>query len=84
MVIGSEKAKNKLANEIEKSPLMLAGKKMKLVPHLKFHGEESAHLTVKRRLGIASYSVFEIRAVVDDVRTTTLGGVSLSFMLWRS
>ena len=91
MVIGHKKARKKLANKLEETPLMLSGKRMKFVTHLNFLGEEiagtlsePAHLTLKRRLGIASHSVYEIRSVVDDVRANTLSGLYLSFLLWKA
>ena len=42
------------------------------------------NLIAKRRIGIVSRAVFEIREVVDDIRTNVLGGLSLSFFLWKS
>ena len=56
---------------------------MKLVPHLKFHGEEISSSDSKKKIGIASHSVFEIRAVVDDVRANALRGMSLFFLDFR-
>ena len=91
MVIGHSGARKKLLKKLEESPLTLSGRKMKCVTHLKYLGQEvsgtlseSVQLTVKKRIGLAAHSVFEIRSVIDDVRANVLGGLLLAFMLWKS
>ena len=90
MVVGNESARRKLIKELEGNPITSCGKPMKCVSSEKFLGEvfsknltESVHETVKRRIGLISQSVFEIRAVVDDKRSECLGGMSLAFSLWE-
>ena len=38
---------------------------------------------MKKRISIASKSIFEIRSIVDDSRANSIGGLSLSFLMWE-
>ena len=90
MVIGSEKARKKLLNQLEITPLMLAGKNMILATNLKYLGDQlapslatSVEMTVNKRTRIVSHSVYEIRTVIDDKRAEAVGGLSLAFTIWE-
>ena len=45
---------------------------------------ESVYETVKRRVGLANHSVFEIGAVVDDARAEAVGRLSVGFQTWET
>ena len=64
---------------------------MKIVEKEKYLGQimapdiaDSIHETVKRRVGVANHSVFEIRAVVDDTRAEAVGRLSVGFTIWET
>ena len=68
MVIGHEKARKRLLDQLEKKSLLLCKKKMQTVENLKYLGDtvagtlaESVHLTVKKRISAATNTVFEIK-----------------------
>ena len=48
------------------------------------NNSESIYETVKRRVGVANHSVFEIRAVVDDARAEAVGRLSVGFTIWET
>ena len=91
LVIGDKKARNKILDELKVHPLKLNGKTMKTVDSEKYLGQilsanipDSIHETVKRRVGVANHSVFEIRAVVDDARAEAVGRLSVGFTIWET
>ena len=45
---------------------------------------DSIHETVKKRVGFANQSVFEIRSVVDDARAEAVGRLSVGFTIWET
>ena len=45
---------------------------------------DSAYETVKRRIGIISHSIFEIRNIVDDARADSIGRLTVGFSIWES
>ena len=44
--------------------------------------EESAHITVMKRIGVAKKTINDIRTVVEDTRAEKLGAMSLAYELW--
>ena len=89
LLFGSKSARNKLQTELKDNPLNLCGIPMKEVKAIKFLGdyvshslEDSVHQTVSKRIGIARQSIYEIRAVVEDARSKTLGGINVAFTIW--
>ena len=70
---------------------MLSGQKLKEREEIKYLGdlitnslEESIHRTVMRRIGIAKQAVYEIRAVIEDKRSETIGGINLAFDIFNA
>ena len=74
MVIGHEKARKRLLDQLEEKPLLLCGKKMQTVANPKYLGEtvagtlaEPVHLTVKKtssaQLGKAQKSSAQLSSV---------------------
>ena len=87
-VIGNQKARKKISDQLELNPLMLSGSKMNCANTLKYLGDylssslaESVKVTVNKRIGIACHSVFEIRSLIDDKRADAIGGMSLAFLV---
>ena len=73
LIIGNKKEQKRIQKEIDKIPLRLCQKNMKQVKVLKYLGEfltsdlsESVHQTVVKRVGVATLSIYEVRAVVED------------------
>ena len=73
------------------TPLTLADTPMQVVESDHYLGDqlsknltESVHQTVKRRVGLASQSVYEIRAVVDDARAEAVGRLTVGFTIWET
>ena len=51
---------------------------------LSYHGlADSVHLTVKKRKGLVSQAIFEIRSVVDDFRSGVCGGLTAGLDIWE-
>ena len=46
--------------------------------------EESIHKTAMKRIGIAKQAVYEIRAVIEDKRSRTIGGMNLAFEIFNA
>ena len=91
ILIGSKKARKNLHQQITNNPLILCNNPMKEVKLLKFLGdylsfslEDSVHQTVMKRLGVAKQAIFEIRAVIEDRRASTIGGINIAFKIWEA
>merc|ERR1711954_461463 len=91
IVIGHEKARRKILSELAITPLTLADKPMQVVESDRYLGDqlsktltESVHQTVKKRIGLTSQSVYEIRAVVDDARAEAVGRLTVGFTIWET
>ena len=90
LVMGNTKARKKLHNQIEKSPITLCDKDMKEVKVLKYLGdylgfslEESAHQTVMKRAAVAKMAMYEIRTIIEDARADRMGALNLAFTFWE-
>ena len=51
---------------------------------LGINASESITLTIKKRIGLVKKSIFEIKRVVDDVRSKVVGGITTGLVLWES
>ena len=82
MIIGDKKACQEMEKQMEKFPLGLCGSKLKQETKSKYLGDqscclgltESVALTVRKRKGLVTKSIYEIRAVVEDCRSQVVGG----------
>ena len=90
LVIGTKKSRRAISNEIMETPLKLGGEAMKedkairyLGDFLTFNLEESVHLTVVKRLGVARQILYEIRAVIEDLRAQRLGSLGTAFDIYE-
>jgi len=86
MQIGKSKMTQKFKEQLLKNPITLCGKPMSCVNEAKLLGDwlsdkglaESVATTVKKRKGLVIASIYEIRTVVDDVRSNSIGGLSVA------
>ena len=92
VVIGSKKACREVNKKLANRPLMFCGKPMKREKQGKYLGDwlsedglsVSAALTIDRRIGLAKHSVFEVRAVLNDCRSSITGGLLTGITIWES
>ena len=89
LVIGNKKARKNITAQLKKSPLKLCGINMKEEKVIKYLGdslmstlEDSVHKTVSSRIGVARHAIYEIRAIVEDSRASSVGGINLAYTIW--
>ena len=91
IVIGSDKSTAKIKSELKDNPLILCGDQMKqkvndkyLGDYLHCHGTEaSVSCTISNRQGRTSLSIIESRAIIDDCRINTVGGLMAGIDIWE-
>ena len=88
-ILGNKKARKKLKEQCDKSPLVLNGEFMKETNAVKILGDficldlgESVHQTVMRRLGLAKHAAYELRTIVEDTRANKIGGNNIAFEIF--
>ena len=92
ILIGNKKVTKEISEELSLCPLTLYGKRMKEKIQEKYLGDfihaggvaESAEATVKERVGKLFTAHKEIKAIVEDCRSTTLGGLKVGIDIWES
>ena len=91
ILVGSKQSRKKFRKELDKEPLTLCGEPMKEAKNMKFLGdiigfsnEESVHLTVVKRSGIARQAAYEIRTVIEDRRANHIGSTNLAFEIFNA
>ena len=91
IILGERESVKALEEEANRNPLTLSGKRMERVEKVKHLGdfisnslEESIHQTVLRRINVAKLAVFEIRAVIEDRRAQSIGGINLAFDIFNA
>ena len=45
---------------------------------------EWVSLTIKKRMGIARKSIYEIKTIIEDSRSKVVGGIKTGILLWKS
>ena len=90
MIAGAKRARKNLEDQADNNPLILGNMNMQRVKEAKYLGiwlagsvAESVAATVSHRLGLASRSIFEIKAVIEDSRADSLGAVEVGLTLWE-
>ena len=90
LIIGNNKERKKIKQQIMEKPLELCGQNMLEVKVIKFlrdylssNNADSVHQTVLRRKGQARQAMFEIRSVVEDTRASHIGGINVALSLWE-
>ena len=92
IVIGTKKIKNDLKNELEKYPLTLYGSKMSGKKSERYLGDfiheggisASVEATVNHRYGKLVHGLKEIKAIIEDCRSNTLGGLKVGLDIWET
>ena len=83
-VIGSKKTRAKMQQEVKECPVLLCGAEMKQEDNVKYLGDwisgfglsDSVDVTIKKRKGLVSLSIYEIRAVIEDCRSMVCCGLA--------
>ena len=91
LVMGPKNAKKQLTNELKKKPLNLCNQQQKISTSEKYLGDmidsnglaQSVHATVLKRKGQVVKSIIECRAVIDDFRASTIGGIVTGMEIWE-
>ena len=91
IVIGGKKTTLQMKTAIEVNPLVLCGNVMKEKVCDKYLGDyvhslgtqASVHCTISNRFGRISTSIKETRAVIDDCRVKTVGGLVAGIDIWE-
>ena len=92
IIIGSKKVTKEIHNEIDLFPLTLYGKNMKEKCSEKYLGDfihqdgvaQSVEATVNDRWGRLIHGIKEIKAIIEDCRSLTLGGLKVGLDIWES
>ena len=91
IVIGRNKRRQELIKQLDENPLELCGNKMKENDSIKYLGDyisckglkDSISVTVARRKGVVAKASYEIKSVVEDFRSHTVGGLMAGLDLWE-
>ena len=90
-IMGNKKAVSKMKQKLKESPLMIGEVVMKETSEVKYLGDfltedlsESLHKTLLKRIGIAKHSIYELRAVIEDIRSKRIGGINVGFQIFES
>ena len=91
IIIGKGKDKRRLKEEFKVSPPQIYGRNMTQSSEEKYLGEQihmdrnsaSVAATIEKRGGKVLKFIFEIRAILDDCRSHTVGGLSAGLDIWE-
>ena len=91
LVVGNDKSKENIRNQLEVSPLTLSGFPMKEMTQEKYLGDylhcngnpDSVAATVKVRSGLAVSAVNEIKSVLEDCRVNVAVGLCEGIDIWE-
>ena len=91
IVVGGKKSVQQMKSEIEANPLTLCGGEMKEKVSDKYLGdfihssgtEASVFCTVSNRFPRISTCIVETRAIIDDCRVNTVGGLVAGLDIWE-
>ena len=92
MIVGNKKARHKIEQELEESPLMFCDRPMNQVTNTKYLGDwlstnglaDSVKVTVNKRFGLAQRAISDIRVIVDDCRNSIVGGLATGLHIWEA
>ena len=91
LVIGGKKAKKKIEDDLQANPILLYGKEMKRGRCEKYLGSQVSckglaksieETIVKRRCQVLR-SIYEIKAVIEDNRSSLFGGIVTALTIWE-
>ena len=92
LVFGKKHTKRKIEDDLKSNPLTLYGREMKRENFIKYLGNfladdsvaNSADETVMKRKAIVVKTISEIKTVVEDKRSHTVGGIVSGITLWET
>ena len=92
LVVGDKKAKKKIIDELDKSPLMFCDKTMKQESTIKYLGDwlsadgltDSVKVTVSKRFGLAQRAIADIRTIIDECQNSVVGGLATGLSIWEA
>jgi hypothetical protein len=92
ILIGNKEVTEEISKELKLCPLTLYGKMMKEKTSEKYLGDliheggvsKSVEATVNDRHGRTMLAIKEIRAIVEDCRSNTIGGIKVGLDIWES
>ena len=91
IVMGSKKKKDMIEEEMMDCPPTLCGKVMKMTNSEKYLGDmissdglaDSVTATVLKRKGSVITNIFETKAVIEDCRANSVGGLLVGIEIWE-
>jgi hypothetical protein len=91
VVIGKEKPRKVILDQLQSCPIQLCGGEMKQEEKAKYLGDwlscyglaDSVAATVSKRKGLVAQSIYEIRAVIEDCRSQVCGGLAAGLDIWE-
>ena len=91
IVVGNKKFQKEVTDQLEEFPLMLCKERMKQVEQYSYLGETihglgvgmSALCTINKRYGVAYRAIFEIKTIIEDIRSNVPGGFMCGLKLWE-
>ena len=91
LLIGKQSSCRKIEQQLELQPITLCGQNMKRDKEAKYLGDwisqeglaKSAAITVMKRKKAVLSAIHDIRAVVDDHRSSICGGLVVGLQIWE-
>ena len=91
LIMANKAEKKKIEDEIELSPLLYNAKPIKQKVKEKWLGDqfhhdglkESVNATLKDIIGRVKIGIFEVNAILEDLRMQVIGGIVGSFDIWE-
>ena len=92
MIVGTKKARHKIQQKLDESPLMFCNRPMNQVTSTKYLGDwlstngvaDSIKVTVNKRFGLAQRAISDIRVIIDDCRNSIVGGLATGLHIWEA
>ena len=91
VILGKTKARIELEEKFSQNPPLLYGQPLAVNHKGTYLGDElsksvseSISLTIKKRIGLTKRAIFEIKRIVEDVRSKAVGGILSGVLLWTS
>ena len=86
VVLGEKKTRSELLKELEETRPTLYGQPVKVEEQWSYLGQqigrnvsECVSLTIKKRIGVACKSIFEIKNIIEDTRSKLVGESTLEY-----
>ena len=91
VVFGKKQRRQEIIKQLDDNPLKMYGKDVHRFESFKYLGDylsgeglcHSVNLTIAKRKGLVKKSIYEIRSIVDDVRSFVTGGIVTGIHIWE-